>query len=96
MPGLCADLTRKYLGLEVPNNAVGALQDPHWSGGSVGDFPTYARAAPAAARAGPGGDRAPVRAWLGDKVWRWGRGKDAPEIIEAACGAPFDATFFCD
>jgi len=42
VPGLWADLTRKYLGLEVPNNAMGALQDTHWSGGSFGYFPTYA------------------------------------------------------
>ena len=26
----------------------------------------------------------------------WGRGKDAGELVEAACGAPFDATFYCD
>lgn len=110
VPGLWADLTRKYLGLEVPNNAMGALQDTHWSGGSFGYFPTYALGSaydaqyvPAMERDGidleaacASGDLAPVRAWLGDKVWRWGRGKDAPEIIEAACGAPFDATFFCD
>lgn len=110
VPGLWADLTRKYLGLEVPNNAMGALQDTHWSGGSFGYFPTYALGSaydaqyvPAMERDGvdlaaccAAGDLAPARAWLGEKVWRWGRGKDAPQIIEEACGTPFDATFFCD
>ena len=42
------------------------------------------------------GDLAPVRTWLREKIWRWGAGKDAPELILNACGAPFDATFYCD
>ena len=31
-----------YLGIEVPNDTEGVLQDVHWSGGSIGYFPTYA------------------------------------------------------
>ena len=42
------------------------------------------------------GDLAPVRGWLRERIWRWGRGRDAPELIAGACGAPFDATFYCD
>lgn len=33
---------RDYLGIEVPNNRKGVLQDVHWSFGSMGYFPTYA------------------------------------------------------
>ncbi len=33
---------RDYLGLTPPNDAVGVLQDVHWSGGMIGYFPTYA------------------------------------------------------
>jgi len=33
---------REYLGLTPPNDALGVLQDIHWSGGSIGYFPTYA------------------------------------------------------
>ena len=29
------------MGLEVPNDAVGVLQDSHWSNGYFGYFPTY-------------------------------------------------------
>ncbi len=32
---------RDYLGLEVPDDARGVLQDVHWSGGAFGYFPTY-------------------------------------------------------
>lgn len=31
-----------YLGLTPPDDAHGVLQDVHWSGGSIGYFPTYA------------------------------------------------------
>ncbi len=33
---------REYLGIDVPDDADGVLQDVHWSGGSFGYFPTYA------------------------------------------------------
>ena len=32
---------REYLGLEVPDDAHGVLQDVHWAGGAFGYFPTY-------------------------------------------------------
>jgi len=30
-----------YLGIDVPDDARGVLQDVHWSGGAIGYFPTY-------------------------------------------------------
>ena len=33
---------------------------------------------------------------LHDNIWTWGSAKDAPELVRNACGAPFDATFYCD
>lgn len=41
------------------------------------------------------GDLSPVRGWLREKIWRWGAGKDAPELMLGACGAPFDASYYC-
>lgn len=32
---------KEYLGVDVPNDAVGCLQDVHWSHGSFGYFPSY-------------------------------------------------------
>lgn len=32
---------QEYLGITPPNDAKGCLQDVHWSGGSIGYFPTY-------------------------------------------------------
>ena len=33
---------KELLGLDVPDDANGVLQDTHWSGGGIGYFPTYA------------------------------------------------------
>ena len=33
---------QEFLGVEVPDDAHGVLQDVHWSGGGIGYFPTYA------------------------------------------------------
>ena len=33
---------KEYLGVSPENDAEGVLQDVHWSGGSIGYFPTYA------------------------------------------------------
>lgn len=33
---------KDYLGVDVPSDSDGVLQDVHWSGGSMGYFPTYA------------------------------------------------------
>ncbi|MFT4260850.1 MAG: carboxypeptidase M32 [Candidatus Woesearchaeota archaeon] len=32
---------KEYLGLDVPNDSLGVLQDVHWSSGYIGYFPTY-------------------------------------------------------
>jgi len=42
LPGLWREKIREYLGLEVPNDREGVLQDIHWSLGVFGYFPTYA------------------------------------------------------
>ena len=33
---------KELLGLDVPDDTNGVLQDTHWSGGGIGYFPTYA------------------------------------------------------
>lgn len=33
---------KEYLGIDVPNDAQGCMQDIHWSQGAIGYFPTYA------------------------------------------------------
>ena len=110
IPGLWAERMQNYLGIEVPNDTLGCLQDTHWACGDFGYFPSYALGSAYGAQMVPAmeadgvdlagacaaGDLAPVRTWLGQKIWRWGAGKDGVELAREACGAPFDATFYCD
>lgn len=110
VPGLWADKYAQYLGVRVPDDAHGALQDTHWSDGSFGYFPTYAlggafgaQLRQAMIRSGVDfslacatGDLAPVRSWLRDRIWRWGRAKDSAELIESACGEPFTTRYYTD
>jgi carboxypeptidase Taq len=42
IPALWNDKYREYLGVEVPDDAQGCLQDVHWTGIYYGYFPSYA------------------------------------------------------
>jgi carboxypeptidase Taq len=95
----------EYLGLDVPDDARGVLQDVHWSGGSFGYFPTYLLGTIAsvqiweAARADladleaqmEAGEFGPLREWLGDKLYRWGRRFPPDEMLRRIVGGPLDA-----
>ncbi|MCC7407203.1 MAG: carboxypeptidase M32, partial [Phycisphaeraceae bacterium] len=41
LPGAWNEKYRAFLGIEVPDDARGCMQDIHWSIGSLGYFPTY-------------------------------------------------------
>jgi carboxypeptidase Taq len=92
---------RDYLGLEVPDDAHGVLQDVHWPSGAFGYFPTYslgnviAGQLWEAANADLGdlpsrigeGDLALLGEWLRERVHRHGRRLSPAEILErAGCG----------
>lgn len=108
-PELWNALMKEYLGVDVPDDAHGILQDVHWSNGTFAYFPSYAVGSAYAAQylramgrdfdvfgAVASGDLAPVRAWLGERIWRHGSAKDPAWIVENACGEPFDPTCYTD
>jgi len=41
VPAAWNNKVRQYLGIEVPDNRTGALQDIHWCSGAFGYFPSY-------------------------------------------------------
>jgi carboxypeptidase Taq len=104
LPGAWAERTRAYLGLEVPDDAHGVLQDVHWAEGLFGYFPTYALGTVMSGQLWarvcaeiPGldegfarGEFAPLAAWLAEHVHRYGRRLTPNEIIERATGGPLD------
>ncbi|MEP7224613.1 MAG: carboxypeptidase M32 [Actinomycetota bacterium] len=90
------------LGLEVQNDAVGVLQDVHWSSGGIGYFPTYAlgnvislQIWPAVCEAIPdldeqmeAGELETLSAWLRDNLYSLGRKLTPKETIERLTGSP--------
>ncbi|MCA8973087.1 MAG: carboxypeptidase M32 [Planctomycetes bacterium] len=101
-------LYRDYLGVEVPDDRRGCLQDVHWSCGLFGYFPTYtlgnlyaAQLAAAADRALGGlapllakGEFAPLREWLREAVHRHGRRLSPGDLCLQATGAPLSSAPF--
>ena len=95
---------KEYLGLDVPNDGVGVLQDVHWSSGQIGTFCNYtvgnvmaAQLFEAARAAGPGiqegleaANYAPLRDWLTQNVCQHGRRFTRDELLERATGRPLD------
>ncbi|TNB46300.1 carboxypeptidase M32 [Martelella lutilitoris] len=94
---------RDDLGIDVPNDRLGCLQDIHWSSGYIGSFPTYTVGNITAAqlmarfdtihpdlrRAADAGDLKPLREVLAETVWRHGRSKHRHELL-AAIGTDAD------
>ncbi len=90
----------EYLGIEVPNDTLGVLQDVHWSGGSVGYFPTYALGNLISAQIWEKvtadlpdlydgfeqGEFGPLRDWLREHLHRYGRKFTPGETLERAVG----------
>jgi len=102
LPGAWNERVKRDLGLEVPDDASGCLQDVHWSMGAIGYFPTYtlgslyaAQFWQAAASDVPGlseqiarGEFGPLLGWLRDKIHAHGRRYAAAELCERVTGAP--------
>ncbi|MGA8217840.1 MAG: carboxypeptidase M32 [Solirubrobacterales bacterium] len=92
---------RDYLGLEVPDDAHGVLQDVHWPSGAFGYFPTYSLGNIIAGQLWDAGGRdlgdldalieqgdlTVIGEWLRDRVHRHGRRLSPAQILErAGCG----------
>jgi carboxypeptidase Taq len=110
LPAAYNDAVRTALGLTVPDDRVGCLQDIHWAGGLWGYFPTYVLGAIAAAqlfdaarRSDAGmvpalarGDFAPLRDWLRLNIHGKGSRYTTAEVLTAATGRPLEAGVYCE
>jgi carboxypeptidase Taq len=108
LPAAWRDGMRRLLGVEVPSDALGCLQDVHWGAGSFGYFPSYALGCLIAAQLweameaelGPRdddlrrGEAAPIQRWLAEHVHRHGRRLDTIPLIEHATGRGLDVDPF--
>ena len=93
---------RELLGVDVPDEARGVLQDVHWSAGGIGYFPTYALgnvislqiwavvrdALPDLDDQLQAGELTGLSSWLTDNLYSLGRKLTPKETIERLTGSP--------
>jgi carboxypeptidase Taq len=99
---------KEYLGLDVPDDAVGVLQDVHWSGGTIGYFPTYALGnliagqlwekieadLPDLDQSIAASELAPLREWLREHVHRHGSKFSTSELLQRVVGSDIEVAPF--
>ena len=109
VPALWNAKYKEYLGIEVPDDARGCLQDVHWAGIDYGYFPSYALGNAygaqilrtmekdfdvfAAVRAG---ELTKIRDWLTEKVFSIASITTPDEWIRAITGEPLNPDYFLD
>jgi carboxypeptidase Taq len=100
VPDAWAEQVHRLLGLEVPDDTHGALQDIHWSLGAIGYFPTYTLGNLMAAQLWEriqaslpeveadieAGRFSPLREWLREHVHKDGRKYAPRELLHRATG----------
>lgn len=99
-------LYKEYLGVDVPDDRRGVLQDSHWSNGNIGYFPTYAIGSAYGGQyierinrdfdlfaAVKDGDFARINGWLEEHIWKYGRMLDPVPLFESVCGK-FDVNYY--
>lgn len=93
-------IIKKELGLDVPNDAQGVLQDIHWSTCQIGTFCNYTignvmaaqlmetarQTTPAIAAGLETGDYKPLMGWLGEHVHQHGRRFTRDELLVRSTG----------
>ena len=102
-------LYKEYLGVDVPSDKEGCLQDSHWSGGSFGYFPSYSLGSaygaqilhamrkdidPEALTAE--GKISVITDWLREKIHKYGQIKTPKELLMISTGEQFDPQYYID
>jgi carboxypeptidase Taq len=105
VPGAWDQKMKKYFNLTPTDAAKGCLQDVHWSGGSLGYFPTYTLGNLYAAQFFEQaqkdlgdldamfrkGEFAPLLGWLREKIHRHGKRFTASELVKRITGQALSA-----
>jgi len=98
----------EYLGVTPKDDVTGVLQDMHWSGGSIGYFPTYAIGSIYASQLYhqltkkrddvetliQQGQFQPIVDWLHTHIHQYGRLYTADALIKKTCGEGLNAQHF--
>lgn len=92
-------LYKEYLGVDVPDDKQGVLQDSHWSNANIGYFPSYALGSAYGAQilnemkkdvdveaAVKSGKLTAINDWLRGKIWKFGCLYDPTDLFNMVCG----------
>ncbi len=109
VPATWNRLYKEYLGVDVPDDKHGCLQDSHWSGGAFGYFPSYSLGSAYGAQLlrvmekdfdvwgeVAKGNLAPVTEWLRERIHRYGCLYNPTPLMEQAWGGKFDPTAYTE
>ncbi len=109
LPAAWNALYKEYLGVDVPDDKHGVLQDSHWAGGLIGYFPSYALGNAYGAQflkkmketvdvdaCLESGDFSPINDWNRSHIWQYGRLYTPAEVLDRVLGAPFDPMVYVD
>jgi carboxypeptidase Taq len=110
IPAVWNEKMQTYLGIVPPNDAVGCLQDVHWSFGGFGYFPSYTLGKLYAAMFFKQmssdladvngqierGEFGGILSWLRENIHRCGLTKTAGELVQDVCGKPLGAVDFLE
>jgi carboxypeptidase Taq len=108
VPAAWAEEAHRLLGVDVPDDTRGPLQDIHWSIGAIGYFPTYTlgnlmaaqmweriqRDLPEIEADTQAGRFTPLREWLREHVHRHGRKFPPRELLHRVTGQALSADPF--
>ncbi|XEC92611.1 carboxypeptidase M32 [Paenibacillus tarimensis] len=107
LPELWNAKYKEYLGIVPASYSEGVLQDVHWSGGAFGYFPSYSLGNMYAAQISDTlerelpqlwpmvgrGELLPIKEWLTDRIYKYGKLLTPSEIIERVTGKPLDPSY---
>jgi len=110
LPNIWNEKMDEMLGIKPKNDVEGVLQDMHWSGGSIGYFPTYAIGTIYSAQIYnqiykenknlegeiEKGEFKNILNWLRKNIHSYGRVMMADEIIKNCCGEGLNSKVFVD
>jgi carboxypeptidase Taq len=110
LPKIWADKMKSYLGVDVPNDAKGVLQDVHWAHGSIGYFPTYIlgnlyasqffqqakKNIPELESKISKGNFRELREWLNKKIHIHGKLYSAEKLVQKVTGEKLTSKYFVD
>jgi carboxypeptidase Taq len=110
LPKIWNSKVKEYFGIDVPSDALGVLQDVHWSGGMIGYFPTYTLGNLYAAQfyetakkdiasleeKFSKGEFSQFKQWLNQNIHIHGKLYSADELIKKVTGEKLTSKYFTD